>query len=373
MGRRVGARTVSVDQRVAAVALVRSGVRATRVSARMGVAPSTVRTWVVRYERAGMDGLRTRVSRGRPPRFSVTEVARLFQEVLGDVPLKSWRAPSLRRLAREVERQGRVGYDVDHLVRRLRPLLARRDRLLPGRGELKSPRTPRREAMSKPVPHPAREELDASIRAKDLAAVRSRLERDPALVGSKNRDGLSPVMVAVYGGASDIARELASRAPTDLFESACLGDVERLEKLLLADPGLLTAYSPDGWTALHLAAHFGQPAAAKLLLSRGAKVGAVAKNGIANQPLQAAIAGRHPELVRILIAAGADVNHHSHGGFTAAHLAAENGDLETLSLLKDARADLTARAEGGKTPLDLAREGGKAEAVRWLEKQVPPT
>ena len=217
-------------------------------------------------------------------------------------------------------------------------------------------------------PSVARKELDQAIRAKDLNHVTALVEEHPRLLRSRNRDGLSPVMVAIYCGATDIAKELVRRSPTDIFEATSLGDLSRVERLLHQDPSLANASSPDGWTALHLAAHLGQPEVAKLLLTSGARVDAVSKNGIANQPLQAAIAGREPGMVRILIAAGADVNHRSHGGFTAAHLAAENGSIDILEQLQAAGADLRAGAEGGKRPIDLAREGHHDDVVRWLQQ-----
>ena len=42
-----------------------------------------------------------------------------------------------------------------------------------------------------------------------------------------------------------------------MFEAASLGDVERLAELLDADPSSATAYSADGFTALHFPAFFG--------------------------------------------------------------------------------------------------------------------
>jgi uncharacterized protein len=370
VGRRKGSRTPSVDVRVAAVALVNSGLAPIRVGERLGVDATTVRKWVANYNRRGMDGLRSESPPGRAPQLSTTALTQLLRQALAEERRASWRPPTLRALARKILPRTGVSYDVDHLTRRIRPLLEGRERTTPASRGLKSNALPTSAAMA--PPRDGRKELDDAIRAKDTEAVRQIVAREPSLLRSRNAAGLSPVMVAVYCGAETIAKELVDRSGGDIFEATCLGDVERVEKLLAHDPSLIGAFSPDGWTALHLAAHLGKPEAAQLLLARGAQVDAVARNGIANQPLQAAIAGREPELVRLLIAAGADVNHRSHGGFTASHLAAEIGSREILEQLRAAGADLGAAAEGGKTPLDLARARGHEEAVRWLERNLRP-
>ena len=55
----------------------------------------------------------------------------------------------------------------------------------------------------------------------------------------------------------------------DVFEAAALGEVDRLREILDGEPTSATAYSGDGFTALHFAAFFGGPEAAELLLERG--------------------------------------------------------------------------------------------------------
>jgi uncharacterized protein len=215
-----------------------------------------------------------------------------------------------------------------------------------------------------------RRQLDDAIRSKDLTKVHTILEQNPRILATRNSDGLSPLLVAIYSGADDVAGFLAAKQPPSIFEATALGNSDRVAWLLSQKPRLVNEFSPDGWTPLHLAAHFGRTNVASMLISRGARVDAIARNGIANQPLQAAVAGRRPELVRLLIAAGADVDHQSHGGFTATHIAAENDDVDVLEQLKAAGANLRVRASGGKTPSDVAGEGGHEAARRWLEANV---
>ena len=77
----------------------------------------------------------------------------------------------------------------------------------------------------------------------------------------------------------------------------------------------------------------------------GRRVDAYTTNDFANQPLHAAAAGRHIEVCRVLIAAGADVNATQHGGYTPLHEAAQHGDVEMVELFLSAGADPTIARE----------------------------
>lgn len=367
MGRRAGSQTASLDIRVAAVALLNSGVPVARISEALHLDPSTVRRWAARYRRNGMEGLRNRSPTGRKARVDDASLYGLLRSVTTEPSNGRPYRALVREVARAASASMATPYDLDHLVRRLRRILRSEDRILPVPQGLIS-LSPRRGSMSRQEASPdERRRLDHAVRAKDIAQVRALVEGDPRLLGTRNPDGLSPLMVAIYSGADDLAVYLASKQPPDIFEAAALGDADRVAWLLSQKPRLANEFSSDGWTPLHLAAHFGRVELASLLLSKGARVEAVAKNGIANQPLQAAVAGRRPELVRLLIAAGADVEHQSHGGFTAAHIAAENDDVEVLKQLRAAGANLGIKTAGGKTPSEVAADGGHDLARLWLE------
>ena len=59
-------------------------------------------------------------------------------------------------------------------------------------------------------------------------------------------------------------------------------------------------------------------------------------NDFANQPLHAAAAGRHAEVCRLLLAAGADVNATQHGGYAPLHEVAASGEVELVELFLSA-------------------------------------
>ena len=170
---------------------------------------------------------------------------------------------------------------------------------------------------------------------------------------------VSEPMQALYAGQRDRAEELlAARGEPDVFEAAAFGRVERLRELLDADPGLADAFSPDGFTALHFAAFFGQPDSAKLLLERGSDPRAQARNPMAVEPLHSAAAADQTEISRMLLDAGADPNARQEGGFVPLHAAAANGTTELVRLLLDRGADPALGTDDGRTAAEIAREAG---------------
>ena len=156
----------------------------------------------------------------------------------------------------------------------------------------------------------------------------------------------------------------------EIVDAATVGDEMRLREMLEDDAGLANVYSPDGWTPLHLAAHFGHTNAVRWLLGAGADVQARSKNELANQPLHAAAAGQAPvELLTLLLDAGADVNARQHGGFTPIQATAQNGDLAATELLLAHGADVQARSDDGQTALSFAIEGNHDAVAKLLRAQ----
>ncbi|XP_076823769.1 ankyrin repeat domain-containing protein 17-like isoform X2 [Clavelina lepadiformis] len=84
-------------------------------------------------------------------------------------------------------------------------------------------------------------------------------------------------------------------------------------------------------------------------------------------PLTLACAGGHYELVQLLIARGANIEHRDKKGFTPLILAATAGHVEVASILLSSQADIEAQSERTKdTPLSLACSGGRLEVVELL-------
>jgi ankyrin repeat protein len=212
-------------------------------------------------------------------------------------------------------------------------------------------------------------DLIGAVNAGDTERVRELLADDPSLVAARDESGVSALLLARYRfdrATTDVL--LAADPDLDVFEAAALGYVDRLRERLLDGPDATTAYSSDGFTALHLAAFFGKAEAARMLLEHGAGVEAYTRNAFANQPLHAAAAGRHIEVCRVLLAAGADVNATQHGGYTPLHEAAQHGDVEMSELFLSAGADPALTTDAGETPAQIAAAAGHADLADRLRE-----
>ncbi len=219
------------------------------------------------------------------------------------------------------------------------------------------------------APDPTPADLIAAVNADDAALVAELVALDPSLANARDEAGVSALMHSRYRLARPVTDALVAADPErDVFEATALGEIDRLRGLLDDDPAAATAYSADGFTALHFAAFFGKPEAARILLEHGADVGAWTRNPFVNQPLHAAAAGRHIEVCRVLLAAGADVDARQHGGYAPMHEAAQHGDIELVELLLSAGADPTLRDDEGRTPADLADDASHPDVAARLRE-----
>jgi ankyrin repeat protein len=213
------------------------------------------------------------------------------------------------------------------------------------------------------------EELIAAVRAGDAARVASIVDGEPALASARDLNGVSMLMLSRYRSNRAVTDALLAADPDlDVYEAATFGYLDRLRERLEEDPSRIRTLSPDGYTALHFAAFFAKPEAARILLDAGAPVDVAADNEMRVQPLHSAAAGHQPEICRMLLAAGADVDARQAGGFTPLHAAAQKGDPEMVELFLSAGADPTATTDDGKTPAALADEAGHPDLATRLRE-----
>jgi ankyrin repeat protein len=218
------------------------------------------------------------------------------------------------------------------------------------------------------------------------------------------------LMVAAVPGPGGTS--LAQTAPTrqeiavyaGLHEAAAKGDVAEIEALI-KDGEKPNIQDSRSRTPLHVAAYLKQHAAARALLKAGANPnaleidkydivtiaavandiemlklalegGASARNITSRYDGTALIAAAHlghAEVVKILIAAKAPLNHVNNLGWTALmeSIVLGNGGknhTDTLRALVDAGADVNIADRQGTTPLQHARRRGYTEMARILEQ-----
>ena len=157
---------------------------------------------------------------------------------------------------------------------------------------------------------------------------------------------------------------------TPLTIAAEKGDLEMVRTLLVqgAAPD-----APDrhGLTPLVRASRLGNLDIVKALLAAGASAGR--NDGYVNgwTPMMHAIHKHQPEVVSLLIEAGADVNGRAPNGCTALMFAAGEGQIGVVTLLLDKGADPRAETRDHTTALTNAVAGGYTEIVRLLLTRAP--
>jgi uncharacterized protein len=210
--------------------------------------------------------------------------------------------------------------------------------------------------------------FDAITRG-DASAARSALAADPNLVNARNAAGVSAVLTTLYHRKKDVLDLLLEANPSlDGFDASALGRTDQLRRILATVPGLATAWSGDGFTALHLACFFGHLSAARLLLDGGADADAVSRNPMKVRPLHSAAAAGQTAIVALLLDRGADVNAQQEGGWTALHAAAHAGHLEMAEILIRRGAGPEIKSSDGRTAADMAREKADSRILQLLRR-----
>ena len=220
---------------------------------------------------------------------------------------------------------------------------------------------------------PAASALFEAIKAGELDRVKTMVSTDPSLVDARDAQG-SAILTAVYHRQQEIVNLLVARgAALSLFDAAAAGEIERVERLLAERPADVSAYSPDGWTPLHLAAFFGHSKIVELLLAHDADVSARSRNPNGNTPLHAALAANQKMAAALLIGHGADLDAVDAGGWRPLHLAAANNNLDSMRTLVAQGADVTATNKEGLTAIQMAEQKNHKEAAALLKRHAVKT
>jgi ankyrin repeat protein len=126
---------------------------------------------------------------------------------------------------------------------------------------------------------------------------------------------------------------------------------------------------------IHDAARIGTAAEVENILKADPAMRDV-RNGIGAAPLHHAATNVDPGPLKVLIAAGADVNARDQEGNTPLHMAAYATRSANARLLLEAGADVNAKSAAGRTPLSLARKVRADETAGiislWVLKGCKP-
>ncbi len=165
------------------------------------------------------------------------------------------------------------------------------------------------------------------IDAGDADGVRALLDEDPGTLDARDDQGLSPIVHAAYRGRGPVLEALLGVAtPGDPWDRLVAGESTGLPAH--------DAWSPDGFTPLHIAAFSHNAAAARALLEAGADPNVLARASFARvTPLGTAAFSGAVDVARVLLEHGADPSLAEAAGGTPLDVARENGYDELVSLL----------------------------------------
>ena len=207
--------------------------------------------------------------------------------------------------------------------------------------------------------------LRRAVREGDLAAARALIASDSSLARTESTRGGSLILEAHERDYTELAdfllsaRDGGSLVSLDVHEAAALGRPAALKHVFTNDVTAIESNGPAGFQPLHRAAFRGHAESTALLLEMGADPQARADNGPRATPLECAVAGAarfgadttFGEVVRLLLAAGADPDAPSQAGVSAREDASRRG-LDALFV----------RAEEVPPPEGSAADGTPFEA-----------
>jgi ankyrin repeat protein len=137
------------------------------------------------------------------------------------------------------------------------------------------------------------------IDAGDVQGVRALVAADPATAAEHDEQGLSALMRAAYRGGDVFEAIRAANPPLGPFDRIIAGESDRLPAP--------DAWTPDGFTPLHIAAFAHNLDAARALLEAGADPNVIATASFARvTPLGTCAFAGADDVAELLLAHGAD-------------------------------------------------------------------
>jgi ankyrin len=254
------------------------------------------------------------------------------------------------------------------------------------------------EQVAAQAEHAGDRRLIQAVKQQDIAAVRALLKQRVDVNGAQgdgatalhwaaHRDDLAIADLLIRAGArATVANDLGA-TPLHL---ACTNRSAAMVERLLAAGASVHAALLNGETVLMTCGRAGSAAAVKALLARGADANAKEREH-QQTALMWAVAQKHPEVVRLLLDAGADLRARSltyaqtvvgeqtqragreelnytvlRGGATALLLAARVGDVDSARVLLKASADPNESQPDGVSALVLAAHSGNGNVAALL-------
>jgi ankyrin repeat protein len=181
--------------------------------------------------------------------------------------------------------------------------------------------------------------------------------------------GRTPLRWAMARGHESVVNLLRERGATGSAKDALVTDPDVINKARIREDARSILIGLVG-NALSTSVLHGDAEKVEAIVS---KYPALA-NGtmVGGSPLRIACSNGHTEVVRVLLANGADIHAErpQSSGVTLLHEAAMKGQVDIMKLLLVKGADVYAKDSQGRTPLDAAQEANQGEAVALLKSYM---
>ena len=169
--------------------------------------------------------------------------------------------------------------------------------------------------------------------------------------------------VLIDAGADIETNDDLGRSP--LLVACFSGKFHATVKMLVEASADVRVTDNEGETCLTLAAWNGHTETVRYLV--GLKnVDVNHKAADCRSALHCAVDGKYPDVAKVLIDAGADIEAKNNLGRSPLHWASENGELALVKILVRAGAEVRVADNEGDTCLTLAAYFGETETVRYL-------
>ena len=208
---------------------------------------------------------------------------------------------------------------------------------------------------------------------RDMGTIRSLIVEAGADVNAVSNEGFAPVSLAAEVGAIECLDLLLENGADvnfhddvgmNLLMLAVNSRQTEMAEHLIKRGADVNELMPRGGGALYIAVQRRSPDAVRLLIEHGSEIGGSEK---LEAPIIAAASLRNEEVVKLLLAAGADVNAVNQAtGITALHRAVASGSPSIISLLLAAGANVNALNAAAATPRALAEQMGDPEVISLL-------
>lgn len=213
--------------------------------------------------------------------------------------------------------------------------------------------------------------LHTAIQSGEMARIKDLTRQHPEWIGIPNKEGLTPLMQAIYTKQTEIVEMLLPLVrELSIFEATVLGRSMQVAEMIKQSPEMLRAYSPGGYTILCLAVNFGQRDTAQRLIDVGADVNQPSRDMNNIRPIHGAMmledTDKALSISRLLLKKGACVNIHQKQGMTPLHLAVSRQKKHLVEILLKHGADISVTNHKNKTPYELAVDQGFKDIARLL-------